>query len=604
MKIRTKILLLLLLGAIVPLSISFIFADRIISADFSRNLRERAENETAQVTARTNERIDWTLEVVTMVVDAVPFENLDPVDLPQALNIMYTQLTFANMVALLDNNGKAVVPPHRPTRELAQYAERPYVDESEMADFAGSVPLDAALKAELAMGPIYFSSDDEPRVVVTKLVHTGRDDNWVLAIGVSLTKLCETFQTVSEDETSISVLVDTRGEFICGSGISATLISNAVKKQLKTRQISERDTADGAFFLVQEPVPVTGWRVFHQYSKASAMKRFHQTRQALLLWMVLCLVAAIAGGFVLSKGITHPIAHLAAGSKRVAEGNYDEKIDIISKDELGDLSHSFNKMVEEIHTWNRELNQRVYDRTKALKEAQEQIVKTQKLAALGELGAGVAHEINNPLTSVVGNAQFLMSELDDSPTYREILKEMVDNSRRVAQVVDELLRFSQAQWGEKMMPVSLEKVMVHAVDFYLERFKEKNVEVMWAHKDEVSVYGIERDLQLVAHALLDNALKAVGDGGQILFTIRQMDEGAVVLGIQDNGVGMDESTRLKAIDPFFTTSPPGSNSKGIGLTTVQRIVDEHEAKLTIESAPGRGTLINIYFASDIKVSKA
>lgn len=603
MKIRTKILLLLILGAIVPLSVSYIFADQIIARDFSRNLRERAENEATQLTERANERIDWTLEVVTMVIDAIPFENFEIADLPQALNITYNQLSFSTMVALLDSNGKAIVPPFRPTKEIAQHTNRAYVDESELNEFANNVPLSASLKAELAMGPVYRASNDDPRVVITKSIDTGREQRWVLAIGVSLEELCNNF-VGNANNASESALVDSRGAFICGGGISAKLINEQVKSKIKKRKVNEHETEAGSFFLVQENVPVTGWRIFHQYSKAAAMKNFFQIRRALLIWMGICLLAAVVGGFVLSKGITTPIGRLASISKRVADGNYDKKIDIISQDELGELSKSFNKMVDEIHMWNKELNHRVHEKTKALKDAQEQIIKTQKLAALGELGAGVAHEINNPLTSVVGNAQFLLSELDDNPTYREILMDVVNNSRRVAQVVDDLLRFSQAQWGEKLLSVDLEKVLIRSVDLYIERFKEKEVEVAWQHKDEATVFGIERDLQLVTTSLLDNALKAVDQGGQILFIIKKIEQGAVQLGIQDNGVGMDEATRLKCTDPFFTTSPSGSSSRGIGLTTVQRIVEEHEANMTIESTPGVGTLVSIYFSSEVKVSKA
>ncbi|MBN2715545.1 MAG: HAMP domain-containing protein [Deltaproteobacteria bacterium] len=610
MKIRTKILLLLILGAIVPLSVSYIFADQILVRDFSTTVRERAENETEQLAGRTNDRILWMLEVVTMVVDAVPFENFSVQELPQALSIAYNQLSFATVVALLDDNGKAVVPPYHPSKNITENQRRPFVSDAELNEFARNVPLKTALKVDLAMGPVYYSTAGDPRVVITKSVVADDARHWVLAIGVSLGDLCGVMGE-TESQTgyvSESVLADGKGSFVCGGGsFQRDFVASKMDMPLKKRSITEHSDHSGGYFLIQEQIPVTGWRLFYRFSKEAALHRFYQIRKLLLIWMAICLMVAVGGGFVLAKGITAPLDTLAEVSRQVADGNYNRKIDVFSRDEIGELSRTFNRMVDEIHTWNRELHRRVDEKTKALKEAQEQIIKTQKLAALGELGAGVAHEINNPLTGVVGNAQFLLQELEDNPTYRKILTDIVNNSRRVAQVVDDLLRFSQAQWGERMLPVSLEKILVRSVDFYLERFKERGVEVAWKHKDDdVTVYGIERDLQLVTTSLIDNALNAVEtkSGGQILLTVKKIDAGAVQLSIEDNGCGMDEATRLKAVDPFFTTHPPGRGNRGIGLTTVERIVDEHEAKMTIESEPGRGTLVSIYFASEITVSKS
>ena len=610
MKIRTKILLLLILGAIVPLSVSFIFADQILVKDFAANVRERAEIETEQLAGRSSDRITWMLEVVTMVVDAVPFENFAIQDLPQTLSIAYNQLSFATVVALLDENGKAVIAPYHPNQEYATHIKRPWVSGPELNAFAGSVPLKTALKVDLAMGPVYYSAQGAPRVVITKSVVADESRHWVLAIGVALDDLCSVISS-SESQTNFvseSVLADGKGSFVCGGGsFQSDFVESKMEMPLKRRSITEHKDDNGGYFLIQEQIPVTGWRLFYRFSKEAALKKFYQIRKMLLIWMAICLLVAVGGAVVLSKGITAPIGNLAEVSKQVADGNYNRKIEVFTRDEIGDLSKTFNRMVDEIHTWNQELHNRVEEKTKALKEAQEQIIKTQKLAALGELGAGVAHEINNPLTGVVGNAQFLLQELDHDPTYRKILTDVVNNSRRVAQVVDDLLRFSQAQWGERMLPVSLEKILVRSVDFYLERFKERGVEVAWKHKDEdVTVYGIDRDLQLVTTSLIDNALNAVESrtGGQILFTLKKIEAGAVQLTIEDNGCGMDEATRLKAIDPFFTTHPPGRGNRGIGLTTVERIVDEHEAKMTIESEAGRGTRVSIYFASEITVSKS
>ena len=254
--------------------------------------------------------------------------------------------------------------------------------------------------------------------------------------------------------------------------------------------------------------------------------------------------------------------------------------------------------------WNAELNDRVAEKSRELAQAQEQIIKTQKLAALGELGAGVAHEINNPLTGVMGNAQILLAEMEHVGETREVVLEIVNNARRVAEIVDALLRFSQQQWGESMKPVKLEQIVVKSVDMYLERLKDKQVEVGWKNREDVQILGIERDLQLVCTSLLDNALRAVAEKGRISYDLRTVEGGAVLLSVEDNGCGMSEEVRRRAVDPFFTTAATDAGARGVGLTTVQRIVDEHEGTMAIESAQGVGTKVKIYFPGKVEVSKA
>ncbi|MBN2804920.1 MAG: HAMP domain-containing histidine kinase, partial [Deltaproteobacteria bacterium] len=325
-------------------------------------------------------------------------------------------------------------------------------------------------------------------------------------------------------------------------------------------------------------------------------------RKNILIWVIICLIFSTVGAFILASGITKPIRSFEKAATLVAKGVY-EPVDIKSGDEFESLSVAFNKMVVEIDTWSKELNSRVEERTRELSEAQEQIVKTQKLAAIGELGAGVAHEINNPLTGVTGSAQLLLNLLDDDEEKRELILAIINNSRRVASIVDEILRFSQGQWGETMIPVTLEKLLERTVLMHIERFKEKKIMLEWKSREPVQVKGIERDLLIICNALLDNALDATHEGGVIIFDVRMIDGGAVMMAIGDNGCGMSNETKIRAVDPFYRKGKIGSGSKGIGLTTVQKIVDEHEATLTIISKEGEGTTVKIFFPGMVELSK-
>src|SRR5205823_6201011 len=135
--------------------------------------------------------------------------------------------------------------------------------------------------------------------------------------------------------------------------------------------------------------------------------------------------------------------------RAVGQGQLDRRVEVSSGDEVAELAGTFNRMGEELHAsraeierWNRELEGRVVERTRELKEAQAQLVQAQKLAALGQLGAGVAHEIKNPLGGVIGHVQLLLADKTPEHTDYQDLQCIDEAARRASQVVQNLLRFS------------------------------------------------------------------------------------------------------------------------------------------------------------------
>jgi len=607
-RIRSKVLLLLIFGTIIPLTIGFYFAGQILRSGLAADVEKQVLRDARQVAGRVEDRARWLVESTTMVVNALPFENFAVEDLPRTLLIPWRQLSFTTMVALLDAEGRAVVEPFVPDAEDALAAQRDVVTGAEVQRFAGSVPMEAALEASVAVGPVYLSDTGSPRVVVASAVkppHGVGEERWVLAIGVSLQSICDVARNEGKDGRK-GALLDSDGRSICGStdGTLKTDSNYRLIAGLKDDSVGSVRLGQSDFFTVRSTVPLTDWRYFLRVNRDAVFGQIYRLQWILIAWMLVCFAAAVVGAVLLSRGITRPLETLTEAAARVAGGDYSRPIDVNTRDEVGRLSTSFNRMMEEIRAWNAELNERVNEKTRELAKAQEQIIATQKMAALGELGAGVAHEINNPLTGVIGNAQLLLADMEYDAANREIALEIVRNSRRVAEVVDALLRFSQHQWGESMKPVVLEKIVVNSVDMYLERLKEKEIEVFWKARENVQVLGIERDLQIVCSSLLDNALRAVKPGGRIGFDVRRVDGGAVVLGVEDNGCGMSDEVRLRAVDPFFTTAPTDSGSRGVGLTTVARIVEEHEGRLDISSKEGAGTSVKIFFPGKVDVSKA
>jgi signal transduction histidine kinase len=306
---------------------------------------------------------------------------------------------------------------------------------------------------------------------------------------------------------------------------------------------------------------------------------------------------------VLARGLTRPISELEEASARIAGGDYDRVLEVQSKDEVGRLAEAFNHMTAEVRAWNTELTERVEERTKALREAQEQIMQTQKMAAVGELGAGVAHEINNPLTGVIGTAQLMQLDAEPGSEFAESLNTIISNSRRVADVVDALLKFSQSQVSPDLKPLDLGDAFDQAINMFAGRFEERGIEVARQVQKGCMVNAIDSDVQLAFHHLIDNALKAMAEGGTLTIDLAKVEGGAIRVEIGDTGPGMSEEVRERVFDPFYTTAPPGSGAKGLGLTLVQRVVAEHQGRIVLDSAEGEGTRVTLYFPGAAKLSK-
>ncbi len=154
-----------------------------------------------------------------------------------------------------------------------------------------------------------------------------------------------------------------------------------------------------------------------------------------------------------------------------------------------------------------------------------------------------------------------------------------------------------------MQPVNMKSVLEKSVWMFEGRFEESGIQVVWEVAQDCQVRGVEADLRLVLNNLLDNSLKAMPEGGKLTLSVARVEGGAVKLAIADEGIGMTEEVRGRAVDPFFTTARPGSGSKGLGLSTVHRVVGEHDGRFVLESELGIGTNVIIYMPGHVKLSK-
>lgn len=299
-----------------------------------------------------------------------------------------------------------------------------------------------------------------------------------------------------------------------------------------------------------------------------------------------------------------PVHRLIVGTNRVAAGDLDYKISIESHDELGKLARSFNRMTAElqranaeISDWTKTLADKVDEKTAALQQAHEHVLRVEKLASIGKLAAIVAHEINNPLAGILVYAKLLLKRLSrdgdpakDAAESRKHLETIAAESARCGEIVKGLLQFAR-QSKPNAEPNDINEIIQQSVR--LVRHKLELTNIRTEIKLDANLNRVVCDAQQIKQALvalLINACEAVGQHeGVIAIESRGLpDLSATEIRINDNGIGMDEETKQLVFEPFFTTKEQGKGV-GLGLAVVYGIVTAHAGEIEVVSAPGSGT---------------
>lgn len=320
----------------------------------------------------------------------------------------------------------------------------------------------------------------------------------------------------------------------------------------------------------------------------------------LIFAAVLLFVAVI--GITLSTWIgsrlARPLRALAEAARRMASGERIEPILVRSDDEVGLLADEFNAMAREVSTLNQTLEQKVADRTHQLEEksrqlltAQEELAKSERLAGLGMLAAGVAHEINNPLAVIRGNAELLQVAIPADSEDREEVDAIVEEAIRIGRIVNNLRVFSRGGM-QRVSRFSLGALLDGILDQIghqvpLERYRI--VRGYWG-KDMV-LEGDEDQLRQVFTNLIVNGLQAMPEGGDLVVDAgMDADAERICVTVCDHGGGIRAEDMGRLFTPFFSTKPQGT---GLGLAVSYGIVSDHGGEINVNSSPGNGATFTV-----------
>ncbi len=346
--------------------------------------------------------------------------------------------------------------------------------------------------------------------------------------------------------------------------------------------------------------------IFESINDLSRIKRNILITTIMAVGVMLLIVTPM---YVLTVSMTiDPIRHLSRASKAVADGNLDQYVPVRTGDEVGELSASFNLMVadlkkyrEELERWNQTLEERVAKRGQELAEAQAKLIQSTKLAAVGELAAGLAHELNNPLAGIYAFLQVLAETIrqrgfrnvsdEEAESFRTNLVYVEREIQRCKSIVGSLLTFARVSEKDFTL-LDLNDVVQATLGFMHSNLKKDNVQVQTnLAKHLPPVEGNANELQQVFLNIIVNARKAMPGGGRLLVTTTSVN-GTVRVTITDTGEGIRPEIRDRIFDPFFTTRKPGEGT-GLGLSISYGIVKDHNGEILVESEPEKGSTFTV-----------
>jgi two-component system NtrC family sensor kinase len=303
--------------------------------------------------------------------------------------------------------------------------------------------------------------------------------------------------------------------------------------------------------------------------------------------------------------ISKPIRAMADAARKIANGDYSQKVEVASDDETGFLANNFNTMVSELVRAHQELREsaetlerKVEQRTTELRAMQAHLIQSEKLAGVGKLAAGVAHEINNPLTCVLTNSSLILADLPADDPRREDLQAVVDETLRCRKIVKGLLDFARQTKPQKQQ-LDINKVAEDVVTLVRNQASFQNIAIRTDLDSGIPPVHADADQmrQVVLNIIL-NAADAMPQGGEIrVRSLFESKTNQVMLRISDTGPGIPVEIQDKLFEPFFTTKKTGT---GLGLAIAYGIMERHKGSLKIESSVGHGTTIIVTLSTDAK----
>jgi signal transduction histidine kinase len=456
------------------------------------------------------------------------------------------------------------------------------------------------------------------------------------------------------------LIVDTQLNTIASKkwgGVNKPSTDPFMKKVIQTGELSAEIEKSETFLSTQYKKMVIYSPLWHQGKIIGGilmevpiwdlMTNLLESKRIILITIALdAIVLIIFGSFLLSRVLVKPIKDLVRLTQKISDGDFSQKIEETSKNEIGQLIVSFNRMIERLKEKQESLEnylESLESANKQLKQAQEELIRTEKLASIGRFAAGVAHEVGNPLGAILGYTSILQKEGMDREESKDYLNRIEKEIERINRIVHELLDFARPSKFE-IKDLEINKVIESTLSLLSYQNNFKNIETQLDMQPDLPIIkGDESQLSQVIINIILNAVDAMPNGGTLTIQTRthmvenldvdrlqgiyprrrksdpmesdyshmrktdplsvllkKFSEGdqLVKIRISDTGVGIKKEDLENIFDPFFTTKAPDKGT-GLGLSISLRIVESLRGEMRVESEVGKGTTFEIYFPAAV-----
>ncbi len=326
-----------------------------------------------------------------------------------------------------------------------------------------------------------------------------------------------------------------------------------------------------------------------------------------ILWNTLAMFAGIAAGGILllvaiaalqARRISHPLKTLENAARQIADGDFNRDVVVHAPAEIEDLARSINRMAKkleaeksELEQWGATLEKRVAERSEEIRKIHSQLFRSDKLASLGKLAAGVAHEINNPLTGILANSSLLLEDLPADDPRREDVDIIVRETIRCREIVKRLLDFARQTKPQKKL-TDVNALIDNILLLVRNQTSFRNITISKDLAEGLPqiLCDIDQIQQVFINIILNSAEAMTGGGSLSVATAAPAGSEFLTVMIADTGPGIPEEVRERIFDPFFTTKEHGT---GLGLSISYGIVEQHGGNITVESTLGKGSTFTV-----------
>jgi len=373
------------------------------------------------------------------------------------------------------------------------------------------------------------------------------------------------------------------------------------------------------------------------------MRRLLDYQKMFLILIIMdSIVLIVFGSFLLSRVLVKPLKDLVRLTQKISEGDFNQTIQVPSTNEIGQLITSFNRMTEQLKEKQENIEMHLESlelANKKLKQAQEELIRTEKLASIGRFAAGVAHEVGNPLGSILGYTSILARVETTPEESQDYLKKIEKEIARINHIVKELLNYARPSRVD-IQEVDINRVIEETLSLLSYQKSFKNIETRLALQSDLpTIKGNESLLSQIFINIILNAVDAMPDGGvleiktesyvvesrvgeepehsysprrkgdpleinyshlrslspfSIIFAKFSKGDRLIKVKIADTGMGIKKEDLEKIFDPFFTTKDPDKGT-GLGLSVSLRIIESLGGEVKVKSEEGKGTTFEIYF---------